>query len=57
MNQEYRTTSPIQRVISATIAGFATVLIAGSIYGLAAHYSEGASSQVAMKQPVLVARR
>lgn len=53
MNREFRTSSPLLRSVSAVAAALATVLVAGSIYGLIVHYSPDA--QVASTQPVLVA--
>ena len=55
MKPEFGTTSPILRCVFAVSAGLATVLIAGSIYGLVVHYS--GEAQVASSQPVLVAQR
>jgi hypothetical protein len=54
MKPEFGTTTPLLRCVSAVSAGLATVLIAGSIYGLVVHYST--DTQVAGSQPLLVAQ-
>jgi len=54
MNDEFRTSSPLLRSICAALAVLATVLVAGSMYGLIVHYN--ADAQVTSAQTVLIAQ-
>jgi len=54
MNREFNTTSMLTRSILAAVAALSTVLVIGSIDGLAQHY--GADAQMAAAATTVVAR-
>ena len=54
MNREFNTTSMLTRSILAAVAALSTVLVIGSIDGLAQHY--GAGAQMAAVATTVVAR-